>query len=166
MPAAAPVDAAAMSVCTKNVCVHCVCMPLVCLLVLCQYGAVLFRFLYYTPGCIGTIAVGLCAGLLDKNKLVSAVLLLAGLASLCTFFVNGGALYVAGFSSTRACMQLFVLEWAEARRGDLNGVSRIHPDVAFAAFCFSFSCPPQSSSVLCVLVLGLLFTEIICFQCI
>ncbi|CDJ58558.1 hypothetical protein EMWEY_00016490, partial [Eimeria maxima] len=45
-------------------------------------------FLYYTPGCIGSIAVGLCAGLLDKNKLVSAVLLLAGLASLCTFFVN------------------------------------------------------------------------------
>ncbi|XP_026189711.1 uncharacterized protein LOC34622222, partial [Cyclospora cayetanensis] len=45
-------------------------------------------FLYYIPGCIGALTVGLCAGVLDRNKLVSAVLLLSGLASLCTFFVN------------------------------------------------------------------------------
>ncbi|KAL8434203.1 hypothetical protein ACSSS7_003304 [Eimeria intestinalis] len=45
-------------------------------------------FLYYAPGCVGALAVGLCAGVLDRNKLLSAVLLLAGFASFCTFFVN------------------------------------------------------------------------------
>ncbi|KAL8447086.1 hypothetical protein Emed_004610 [Eimeria media] len=45
-------------------------------------------FLYYAPGCVGALAVGVCAGVVDRNKLLSAVLLLAGFASLCTFFVN------------------------------------------------------------------------------
>ncbi|KAL8438696.1 hypothetical protein Efla_005234 [Eimeria flavescens] len=45
-------------------------------------------FLFYAPGCVGAIAVGLCAGVLNRNRLVSVVLLVAGLASLCTFFVD------------------------------------------------------------------------------